>query len=405
MNRGMENVLRSSARGLLRLGMAVVMSAGLLGCGGSSESGTTEAEADAGPIKIGAIFSVSGPASFLGAPEARAAQMFVEQVNKAGGVLGRPIRLIITDSEGSPEKAVSFAKKLIEEDEVLAIIGPSTSGETMQIKNLCEEAGVPLISCAAAEVIVNPIARYVFKTPQKDSQAVTWIFNTLNEMGISRVAVLSSNTGFGQAGKKQLEDMAGNAGIEIVISEVFDRTASDLSDILTKVRGTPAEAVINWSIEPAQAILPRNMRQIGMDIPLFQSHGFGNLQYVEQAGLAAEGILFPGGQLLVIDDLPADHPQKQVLAKFKQDYESRYNEDVSAFAGYAHDALLFVVEGLKKAGRADRDALRDAIEGLQGMVGVSGVFNMSPEDHNGLGLDAFEMLTVKDGRFTLYRPE
>jgi branched-chain amino acid transport system substrate-binding protein len=356
------------------------------------------------PIKIGAIFSVTGPASFLGAPEARTVQMLVDKINAGGGVLGRKVEVVLKDSAGSPEKAVSFAKQLIEEEKVLAIVGPSTSGETMQIKALCEENKMILVSCAAAEVIVNPIARYVFKTPQKDSQAVTWIYNTMKDKGITRIAVLTGNDGFGAAGKKQLEDIAKTMGLEIVANEVYDKAATDLTDILTKVKGTPGvQAVVNWSIVPAQSIVAKNMRQIGLNVPLFQSHGFGNRKYVEQAGVAAEGILFPAGRLLVVDDLPRSHPQKKVLAEYKREYERKYKEDVSTFGGHAYDAFMIVIEGLRKAGSADRDKVRDAIENLQGFVGTAGIFNFSPTDHTGLGLDAFEMLTVKNGKFTLYK--
>jgi branched-chain amino acid transport system substrate-binding protein len=357
------------------------------------------AAGEAKPIKIGAIFSVTGPASFLGAPESKTARMFVDKINAGGGLLGRPIELIIKDSAGSPEKAVSFAKQLIEEDQVLAIIGPSTSGETMQIKKLCEESQMILVSCAAADAIVNPLAKYVFKTPQKDSQAATWIYRTMKEKGITKIAVLTGNDGFGASGKKQLEALAPAEGITILTSEVYDKQATDLTDILTKVKSTPGvQAVVNWSIVPAQSIVAKNMKQLGMDIPLFQSHGFGNRRYVEQAGVAAEGILFPAGRLLVVDDLADSQPQKKVLAAYKKDYEAAYKEDVSTF-----DALLIVSEAIKQAGATDRAKVRDAIEGLRGLVGTAGIFNMSATDHTGLDLDAFEMLTVKDGKFTVYR--
>jgi branched-chain amino acid transport system substrate-binding protein len=361
--------------------------------------------ADSGPVKIGAIFSVTGPAAFLGAPEAKTARMLIDQINAAGGVNGRRLELVLKDSGGSPEKAVSFAKQLIEEDKVLAIIGPSTSGETMQIKALCEENRMILVSCAAAEVIVNPVARYVFKVPQKDSQAVTWIYRTMKQKGIRKIAVVSSNDGFGAAGKKQLEDMAPAEGIEIVVNEVYDKGATDLTDILTKVKAqSGVQAVVNWSIVPAQSIVAKNMKQLGMTIPLFQSHGFGNRKYVEQAGVAAEGILFPASRLLVVSELPDTHPQKPVLAKYQRDYETLFKEEVSTFGGHAYDALMVVVEGLRKAGEPDREKVRDAIENLRGFVGTAGVFNYSATDHTGLGLDAFEMLTVKDGKFTIYKP-
>lgn len=355
-------------------------------------------------IKIGALFSVTGPASFLGAPEEKTANMLVEQINKAGGINGKKLELIVKDTGGSPEKAVSFAQQLIEEEKVLAIIGPSTSGETMKIKDLCEKNKMLLVSCAAAEVIVNPVAKYVFKTPQKDSQAITWIFNTMKEKGISKVAVLSSNDGFGDAGKKQLSEMAPAAGVEILLSESYDKQATDLTDLLTKVKGTPGvQAVINWSIVPAQSLVAKNMKQIGLDMPLFQSHGFGNPKYLEKAGKAAEGILFPASRLLVVEDLPDSDPQKSLLATYKKDYESLYKEDVSTFGGHGYDALMLVVEGIKKAQSTDRDKVRDAIENIKGFVGTAGIFNFSPEDHTGLGLDAFVMMTVKDGKFAIYK--
>ena len=353
------------------------------------------------PIKIGAILAVTGPASFLGAPEAKTIEMVAEQINAAGGVLGRKIQLVIKDSGASPEKAVSFCKQLIEEEKVLAIIGPSTSGETMQIKPICEENKMLLVSCAAAEVIVNPVAKYVFKTPQKDSQAITWVYNTMKEMGISKIGVLSGNTGFGKAGKKQLEDTAASdPKIDVVISEVYDKKATDLTDILTKIKAKNIQALVNWSIVPAQSIVAKNMKQIGLDVPLFQSHGFGNIKYVEAAGAAANGILFPAGRLLIVDELSDGHIQKAVLAKYKKDYEAKHaGEVVSTFGGHAYDSLMIIVKAIEAAGAADTEKVRDAIEGMKGFVGTGGVFNFSAEDHNGLDLDAFEMLTVKDGKF------
>ena len=356
-----------------------------------------------GPVKIGALFSQTGPASFLGAPEAKTAQMVADQINAAGGLLGRKVQLVIRDTAGSPEKALAFAKQLIEEEQVVAIIGPSTSGETLQIKPVCEQNKMILVSCAAAETIVNPLAKHVFKTPQKDSQAVLWIYRTMKGMKITKIAVLSSNDGFGNAGKKQLEDLALQQGIEILVNEVYDKQATDLTDILTKVKGAPGvQAVVNWSIVPAQSIVAKNLRQLGLQIPLFQSHGFGNRKYVEQAGAAAEGVLFPCGRLLVAESLPEDHPQKAVLTAYKKDYEARYKEDVSTFGGHAYDALTAVAKAVEKAGSTDRERVRAALETLS-FVGTAGVFKYTPQDHTGLDLDAFEMLTVKDGKFVIYK--
>jgi branched-chain amino acid transport system substrate-binding protein len=315
-------------------------------------------------IKVGAILAVTGPASFLGAPEAKTLQMLADEINSKGGINGKKIELIIKDSGANPEKAISFA------------------------------------SCAAAEVIVNPVAKYVFKTPQKDSFAVKKIFMQMQKMGIKKVGVVVGNTGFGKAGKAQIEKIAPEYGIDIVISEVYDKKATDLTAVVTKVKSKDVQALINWSIVPAQSIVIKNMKQIGFNVPIFQSHGFGNIKYVKAAGSAANGVIFPAGRLLVADTLYKGHPQKNVLVKYMNDYESKFGEDASTFGGHAYDAFMILVEAVKKAG-TDKEKVRDAIENMKGFVGTGGIFNFSPEDHNGLDIKAFEMLTVKDEKFTV----
>jgi branched-chain amino acid transport system substrate-binding protein len=380
--------------------LAVCLFAGMMGFPLFAGGGEGEAAAKE-PIKVGAILAVTGGASWLGAPEAKTLEMLLEETNAAGGIDGHPVELIIKDSQASAEKAISFAKQLIEEEQVLAIIGPSTSGESMAIKDICQEGQTILLSCAAAETIVNPVASYVFKTPQKDSYAAIWIFKTMQEMGISKIGVVAGNTGFGNGGKAQLEKYAPEYGIEIAIAEVYDSGATDLTGVLTKLKARGVEAVVNWSIVPAQSIVAKNMRQLGMEAPLFQSHGFGNIKYVEAAGEAAEGIIFPCGRLLVADVLPENHPQKKLLVGYKSEYEASYGEDVSTFGGHAYDAFILLKAAIEKSGSVAMGEVRDAMESLQGVIGTAGIFNLSASDHNGLGLDSFEMLTVKDGKFTL----
>ena len=351
-------------------------------------------------IKVGAILAVTGPASNLGAPEARTLDMLVEDINAKGGIIGKKIELIVKDSGGSPEKAVSFAKQLIEEDKVFAIIGPSTSGETMAIKNLAEEGKTILLSCAAAEVIVNPLGKYVFKVAPKDSYAVMKIFQQMKKTNISKIGILSSNTGFGKAGKEQLEKLAPENGIQILISEVYDKSATDLTAEVTKLKAKGVQAIVNWSIEPAQSIVLKNARQIGLTIPVFQSHGFANIQYAQAAGVAAEGVIFPASRIIVADLLPDKHPQKPVVLAYKKAYESKYSEDVSTFGGHAYDALMILARAIREGGY-DREKVRTSIEHIKGFIGTAGIFSFSPTDHNGLDIDSFVMLTVKDGKFAL----
>ena len=360
--------------------------------------------AAADTIKVGAILSVTGPAAFLGAPESKTLEMLVAETNKKGGILGKKVELIVKDSGASPEKAVSFAKQLVEEEKVFAIIGPSTSGETLKIKSFMEESKTLLLSCSAAEEIVVPVAKWVFKTPQKDRDVVIRIFQQMNKMKISKIGVLSSNTGFGKAGKGMIENLAPQHGITIVANEVFDKAASDLTAEATKLKAANAEAIVIWSIEPAQAISIKNARQIGFKGPIFLSHGFGNIKYVDAAGEAAEGVIFPAGRLLVADQLPKNDPQRDLLLKYKKDYASFcQGEECSTFGGHAFDAFIILQKGIESAKSTDKEKVRDAIENLKGVVGTAGIFNFSPPDHNGLGLDSLEMLTVKKGKFAILK--
>ena len=309
------------------------------------------------PIKIGALFAVTGPAANLGSPEEKTARMLVDEINAKGGVKGHKLVLIIKDTQSKPENAVSFAKQLIEEEKVFAIIGPSTTGETMQIKTLCDENKTLLISCAAAEAIVNPLAKWVFKTPQKDSDAARKIFMALQKMKIDKIAVSSSNTGFGKAGKDQLEKIAPEYKITIAISEVYEKDATDLTGVLTKVKAANVGAVVNWSIEPAQAILAKNMKQLGFKIPLFQSHGFGNIKYVQAAGKRPKASFSRQAVFSWRTSLPKDNPQKALLEKYKKDYEAKYKEDVSTFGGHAYDAITILVKAIEIAG-VDKEKVR-----------------------------------------------
>jgi branched-chain amino acid transport system substrate-binding protein len=370
----------------------------LLSCSFVLAAGTKEMEVES--YKIGGVFSITGPASFLGEPERNTMVMIGEMINEQGGVNGVPLELIIEDTVGDETKTVNAVKKLINSDQVLAIIGPSRSGSTMAILPIVEKAQVPLISCAAAEAIVMPVNPWVFKTPQSDRHAAMRIYKHMNEHGISKIAIMSGTTGFGDQGRKQLKDLAGEYGITIVADETYGPQDTDMTAQLTKIRGTDAQAIVNWSIVPAQVIVAKNMRQLGMDIPLYLSHGFGNIKFVEAAGEAGEGIMFPAGRLLVVNDVPSSNPQAKVLRTYKNLYESRYSDAVSTFGGHAWDAMWILIHALEVAG-ADRAAIRDAIENTKGFVGTGGVFNFSPTDHNGLTEDAFEMLTVKNGQFAI----
>lgn len=354
------------------------------------------------PYKVGAIFAITGPASWLGEPERDTVNMIAEEINAAGGINGHPLELVIEDTEGDETKTVLAVKKLIKKDGVLAIIGPSRSGTSMAVIPTIEKEEVPLISCAAAASIVQPVAerKWVFKTPQSDTHAAERILDHMKQKGITKVAIITISNGFGDGGRQELLAAAPKYGIEIVADERYAPADSDMTAQLTKIKGTDAQALINWSIGPPQVIVTKNVRQLGITIPFYQSHGWGSTMNIEQAGKAAEGVLSPLGRLIVADRLPDDNPQKAVLVKYKNDYETKFGKEVSTFGGHAYDALHLIIEALKEVG-PDRNGIRNYLENRKNFIGTGGVFNFSPTDHYGLTKDAFEMIQVKNGRFDL----
>lgn len=357
------------------------------------------------PYKIGCIFASTGPASWLGEPERRTAVWVEERVNAAGGINGHPLKLLIEDSKGDPTTAVLAAKKLLKEG-VSAIVGPSRSGSSMAVVPVMTEAEQILVSCAAAEAIVhNPKTdkerKWIFKTPQKDSHVVQKILGHMKKKGISEIAIITGTTGFGAQGRKQLKKFAPQFGIKIVADETYGPKDTDMTAQLTKIKGTKAQAIVNWSIVPAQTTVMKNRVQLRITMPIYQSHGFGNAKYAAAAGKAAEGVIFPCGRVLVAEALPDDQPQKKLLMEYKTAYETQHKENVSTFGGHALDAVNLVVAALKDAG-PDKDKMRSYIENTKGFVGTGGIFNFSPTDHTGLGLDSLEMLTVRDGKFDIY---
>lgn len=365
-----------------------------------SQAFSADAQAAAKPaIKVGAILAETGPAAFLGGPEARSLRMLAERINQEGGIDGHPLEVIFKDSGSSPEKAISFAKQLIEEEKVLAIIGPSTSGESLSIKKICETGKTIMLSCSAADVIVQPVLPHIFKVAPSDAYAADHIFSSMQKKGISKIAVLSANDGFGKAGKEQLAKHAPSFGISILAEEVYDKNATDLSAVVAKLKANPQiQAVVNWSIVPAQSILAKNIRQTGWQIPLYQSHGFANIKYAEAAGPAAEGIMFPASRVLVAELLP-EGEEKAVQLAYKNDYESRFKEPVSTFGGHSYDALNILAQAVTSAGSTEPAKVREAVEKTTGLTGTAGTFNYSASDHGGLSTDAFTMLTVQDGKF------
>lgn len=354
-------------------------------------------------IRIGATVSETGPAAFLGDPEAKTLKMLVEKVNAAGGVNGEQIALTLYDDGGDPNKARTFATRLVEDDEVVAIIGGTTTGTTMSVIPVAEDAEVPFISLAGAVEIIEPVKEWVFKTPHTDRMACAKIFEDMKARGITRIGMISGSDGFGASMRKQCLAIAEDYGIEVAADESYGPTDADMTPQLTNIRNAAGvQAVLNPGFGQGPSIVTRNYRQLAVGLPLYQSHGVASKGFIDLAGAdAAEGVRLPGTALLVGGLLAADDPQKPAVEAYVAEYTAKYGEAPSTFGGYAHDAFAILVDAIGRAGSDDPAAIRQAIEETSGLAGTTGVVTMTAEDHLGFDLSAFRMLEIRGGDWTL----
>ena len=351
----------------------------------------------AGTVRIGALFSVTGPASFLGEPEKKTLEMLVKDVNARGGIKGNKIELFIEDTQGDATKAVQLATKLIKNDKVVAIIGPSITGDTMAVIPVVEKELIPLVSCAAGVKITEPVKKWVFKTPANDHVAAEKLLDFLATKKQKSLALITVSDAYGQSGREQLKSLAAKKGFTVVADEVYSPKDTDMTSQLTKIKGSKADAIICWGTNPGPAVVTRNVKQLGIKIPLYQSHGVASKKYIELAGVeACEKCILPAGRLTVYDKMKKNDPQYKVLSEYDQAYRTTYGVEASTFGGYAYDAFQLIAEAIKKSGSTP-EQIRNGIEQVRKLVGVSGVYTMSPTDHNGLDLSAFEMVTVTRG--------
>lgn len=358
-------------------------------------------------IKLGAFFDLSGRAAFIGTPTKLVAEMVVEKINSEGGINGQQLELIIADTEANPAKTASIAKKFIYKDGVVAIIGPTLTDTGMNVKKVVDKGQTPTFMTVGGDPVImggkyGPF-KYVFKSPQRSSIAVKRLFTFLQEKQLNKVALLSAADGFGKDGARWMDKLAADFGIEIIAKESFGTRDTDMTAQLTKVKNAKPQAIIVWTIGPAGSIIAKNKVQLGIDLPLFQCHGLPDPKYIELAGSASEGDRMPATKLLIADELADSDPQKKVIKEFVKLYKEKgYDKQfpINTHSGYAWDAIMMVANGIKNVG-TDKDALRDEIESTKNYIGISGTYNITPEDHNGLDVDSMVMVEVKNGTFTL----
>jgi branched-chain amino acid transport system substrate-binding protein len=355
------------------------------------------------PIKIGAFLSVTGAASFLGDPQAKTLKLYVDKINASGGVLGRKLELVSFDSQGDAKQAVTFVRRLIEDAKVDFLIGGSTTGETMAVVPMVEQAGIPFFSMAGASVVVEPVKKWVFKTPGSDRMAVDRIFSDMAKRGLKNVGLIAGSGGFDQSCRTEAKGLTAKHGITLVADETYAPSDTDMTPQFTRISGAKADAILSCGFGAPTVITVRNYKQLGLSIPFYFTHGVGSQQFVDGARGAADGVRVTVAAVLVADYLSDDDAQKKVVSEYAKEYKAAFNERQSAFGGFAYDALYMALGAIQRAGSTDKGKVRDEIEKTKGFVGLNGIFNMSAADHMGLGVEAFKLTEIRGGDWKLLK--
>ena len=355
--------------------------------------------------KIGAIYSKTGANSPLGEPEWNATKLLEEQINAAGGINGIPLKVILADDESTQEKATLEMNRLVNDENVLAVLGSSGTGESLAMKGIATRQEVPLISAGASPNIVLPVedAKWVFKTPHSDMHAVERIYMYLNGQGISKIGVIADSNAYGSSGIEQLERLADEYDVDIVTKESYNTQDPDMSAQLTKINSAGAEAIVVWGTNPGPAVVAKNASELGVDLQIIGSHGIANKNFITLAEEAAEGVVIPTGKLLFPKQIAEDDVQFELISKFYNEYTEQFDGEPTNFGSYGYDNLLLAIAALE-SGATDHESIRTFLENdVKDWVGTTGVFNYTSEDHNGLSPGSMVMAIVENGEWKLLK--
>jgi branched-chain amino acid transport system substrate-binding protein len=264
------------------------------------------------------------------------------------------------------------------------------------------QADVPFMSVAASTTLTVPTRRWVFQMPQRNSLAAQKAVEYLAAAGVKSVAFLYRNDDFGQDGLVGIQTFGRPRGITVVDVEPFAATDTDLTAQVVRARAKNPSAMVVWSTPPTASIAAKDIRQLGMRTPIVESHGVANRAFIQLAGPASEGVVFPSGKLLVADQLPAGDPQKTLLQTYARDFDAANHYTANTFGGHAFDGLTMLADAIRHVG-PDRIRIRDYLEHLRGFVGTGGIFNMSPENHNGLTTSDMVLVVIKNGKWAIWK--
>jgi len=346
------------------------------------------------------MFETSGNIASLGNQGYEGAQIVRDQINKSGGINGRPIELVQINTESDETKSVTAVKRLLERENVVALIGPHNSGSNFAIIDTVQRAQMPMISNGTSAQIGSPAAdkKWIFMSQVTDAVVVGAVIDYMKKHGIKKIGLLNADSAFAQSGREQWELLAPKLGLQLVIHETFGNSDQDMTPQLTKIRAADVDAVIIWAAGPGQAIAVKNYRQLGIDKPLYTSHGCVDPNLLRLAGDAINGIVCASSKIAIAQDLPDNDPQRAGLLQFIADFHAKHGRNPSMFAGNGADSLKMLADSIRNGGTS-AEKIRDNLEGLKNFVGLNYMFSYSPQNHFGVESTSLAMMTVKDQKF------
>lgn len=352
------------------------------------------------PIRFGLVVPLSGPVAVYGVPEKQAVDLATEEVNAKGGVLGRKVEVVTYDDQAQSEKTANFVTRLIENDGVTAILGPSTTGTTMAAIPVAQDAGVPLMALSGGLPITQPVKKWVFRFSLSDREGCQFILGYIKDHGGSKVALISDTGAYGKSMRGNCLAEAAQRGMTVVADESYGPQDADMTAQLTKIKNTAGvQAIVNCGFAQGPAIVARNYRSLGITTPLYENEAVASKEFITLAGAAAEGVYLAAPPDVLADILPGSDPQAATIKGFQARLEARFHTPMSAFAGNAYDGFWMTVKAIEAAGSTDKAKVRDAIEATHDFVGMNGIFNMTPTDHNGIPPNSLRMVVVKNGNW------
>jgi branched-chain amino acid transport system substrate-binding protein len=349
------------------------------------------------PYKIGAILPLTGYLSWFGEYMKKGAELRAELINKAGGVNGRPLQLIMYDDQSTPEAATRATQRLISSDGVIAVMGTGTATISGAVSSVANKAKVPAIIQSGYEL--SEKETFTFNNAHKTDYALARPLMYFQKKGITKVALLMPIGPLGELGSKIVRKYAAVYKVTIAGEEKFDVKAPDVTPQLAKLRALNPQAIMAFTTGEPAALVARNMAQMGMNIPLVVSHGNASPGFLKLVSKVSTPVIVPAGKIVMPGILADSDPLKKTIVEFSSAYQKKYGEPATYYAGQQADAVALIAEGLRISKSDDPVKLRDAIEKIKNFAGCNGLYSMSPRDHQGNRMEDLALFTIKDGKW------